>query len=275
MCGAKEPPPVGVKPAAGGAKTEELELKLKRLERWVKLFGIAAAAFGMASTAVSTRNALQQNKLFRAQEVLSRSQEKLARSQEEVSRSQAAELFEKRRVNLKVEMTVAPGLTPDSVMALVTLTNNSTRVVNIAMTGVRVWRSSWKSGDLLEDHPELLVYSDTVVYDCPASVCPGGTANSSLRDGHPFSLTVGESQQDGYGPYRIPAEDRARGVWVQAFARTVEKDDGVCVLTGPPSLAGGFPEFCDESRKDEPDCARDSGCLSFNVAPFPFLPPRK
>jgi hypothetical protein len=253
-------PSTAVQPAVGES-VQEVEFRLKRLEWWVKLCGIAAAVFGMAAAGVGVWNGFQQNKLFRAQE--------------ELSRSQAADMSEKRRVNLKVEMSAVPAFDDNSVMVSVTLTNNSTRLVHVAMTGVRIWKSTWESGDALIDHPELLVYSDTVVYDCPAGICQKRTQKSNLRGDYKLTLTPGESEQDGFGPYVIPAADRAKGVWVEAFARPVEKDDGVCVITGPPPFEGGFPAFCDDARVGQPNCDDESDCLFFNAAPFPFRPAGK
>ncbi|MCA1616300.1 MAG: hypothetical protein LC800_19810 [Acidobacteria bacterium] len=239
----------------GAGRMERIELRLKRL-------AVVGAILGFVLTGLNILQVWQQRRLSRAQEQL--------------TLLQVGDATERGRVHLKVETATSDDAPDKGVVVFVTATNNSTRSIGIAMVGVRIWKHTWRSGDTLLEKPELLVWADNVVADCPAHVCPRQTPRSTLRGGYPETVPPGGSMAAGFGPYLIPAAELKRGVWIQAFVRPVEKNDGSrCVVAGPPSLENGFPSFCVEARKVEKDCHLDADCLFFDAVPLYYQPGRR
>jgi len=235
---------------------KDFELRLKKLDWWVKFIGIGGTILGAILTVFSIINTINQNKLVK--------------TQEELSRLQKEGLLEKRRVNMSVELSASPGLAEKTIAVGLKITNNSSREVNIATIGIRIWRHSWESGDRLEDRPDLIIFSDNSIADCPKSMCPRRTPKSLLRSENAIALASGEIQVDTYGPYSIPTTDWNQGVWIEAFVRPFEQDDGICAIKGPPSTEGGFPLFCREPYNK--NC--NVYCSIFNAPPLPYLPSR-
>ena len=252
------PLPMGARSEEHDASPTDIDLTLKRLDKWVKTIGIVGAILAPILTASSIINVVRQNRLVAMQE--------------ELVRLQGEEHAEKRHVNIAVELRAANALTANNIVVFATLTNKSSRNLDIAMIGIRIWRHDWKSRNTLQDSPHQLIYSENIVADCSPEICPQKTSNSLLRTGYPISLAPGESQADSYGPYPISKADWQRGVWLEALLRPVQQNEGVCSITGPSSVTGGFPDFCEESIKDQKDCNDRSSCLFFNTPALPYTP---
>lgn len=193
-----------------------------------------------------------------------------------LSALQADEARARRLVNMDVELKTSEDAPDKGLTVFVTATNNSTSSVQIAMVGIYVWKDSWRSGDTLQEKPELLVYADNLVADCPPKICPQQTPRGVLRTTYTETVPPGASMADGFGPYPVPAEELERGVWVQAFVRPVEQYDGSrCVLVGPPTLENGFPAFCEEARRSFKNCDDTTDCLFFSAVPLYYRAERK
>src|SRR5437016_7183685 len=125
----------------------DIDLTLKRLDKWIKLIGIIGAIVGLALTAMSIWNLHKQNSFYEAQQLL-------------LQRQGEAE-GEKRRVNVKMELKPFNGPIKNGIYLVSTLTNSSARQIDIAMLGMRIWNQYWRSD--IEDNPEYLVYSDNLI----------------------------------------------------------------------------------------------------------------
>ena len=236
--------------------------RLDRIELRLKRIAVVGALLGLVLTTLNILQAWQQRRLSQAQEV----QTNLV----------ADEARERRRVNLDVDLKTSEAAPDKGLTVFLTATNNSSQSVDIAMVGVLIWKNTWKSGDILREKPEKVIYVDNVVAGCPADVCPRETPRSILRSGYPETVSPGASMADGFGPYPIAREELRRGVWIQAFVLPVEQDDeSKCVFVGPLTLERGYPVFCEEARKDVKDCDNDTECLFFNAVPLYYQSGRK
>lgn len=283
--GADRGPCGGAPPAADCCRVKEdaasaLDLKLKGVELWVKRIGIAGALVGFLVTFLSAWNLYRQGELFVAQQRLADTQEKLFVAQEQLSRSQqtlakyqAEELEQKRRVNLKVEAKVEE-LSGQRIRVHVSLTNESTREVSVAMVGVQIWDSTW-AGEKLDCNLDKVIFVDNVIaHPCPPDTCPPeeGPSKSRTRGDDQIFVAVGETHQEVYGPYMIPDDAWRRGLFVEVFVLPAEQGEGRCVVSGPPACAGDFPRFCAESLKDDVNCAEKFRCIYIQARPPQFKP---
>ncbi|HEX8846390.1 MAG TPA: hypothetical protein VF791_17215 [Pyrinomonadaceae bacterium] len=251
-------------------KLKKVDLKLKGLDTWVKRIAILGGSIGLIISLLSIWNTWNQIHLTRSQEQLARSQEQLARSQEQRARNEETE---KRRVSVKMELKAFNAPVKNAIYLNGTLTNNSARQINILMIGVRIWHHNWSSD--IEDDPDYLVYSDNMIANCTPKNCPDSknTSKTRLLDTKlPIALAPGETLSDTYGPYKISLADWSSGVWIEGRAYTIEQDEGICVLAGPPELEGTFPAVCEESRAKEPECYENAGCLYASTAAFFYKP---
>ncbi len=181
-------------------------------------------------------------------------------------------------MNVNLELKAFNGPAKNAIYLTGTLTNNSSRRIDVAMLGIRFWKRDRRSD--IQDNPDYLVYSENMIANCPHQICSGSTSTSSKEPkrtrvwdpGKPISLAPGETQSDTYGPYYVQSEEWSRGVWIEGRAYTVEQDDGKCVVVGPPELEGTFPAFCEERRAKEPACYKAAGCLYASPAPFFYKP---
>lgn len=237
------PPPPSLKSIDD--KLKELDLKVKGLDVWLKRGSVVGGLIGLFISVITVLNSCEQNERARIQEI------------------------EKRRVNVRMELKAFNVPVKNAIYLSGSLTNNSARQINVAMVGIRIWNADWTSG--IGDNPEYLVYSDNMVANCPPRFCPDSknTKKNRLRDsGQPIALAPGETHEATYGPYDIPPKEWKRGVWIEGRAYTVEQDEGICVLAGPPELEGTFPAICEESRTNVPECYQGAACLYAVAAPY-------
>jgi hypothetical protein len=231
---------------------------LARLDKWVKIIGIAGGALGLALTGMSIWNLYKQRSLQEAQQRLLEHQ-----AQAEV---------EKRRVNVSMDLKAFAAPVKNKIYLISTLTNHSARQVSLSMIGTRIWNQDWNSD--IQDDPSYLVFSDNMVANCPSRICEPAkvAAKTRLSNAVQIVLAPGETQSNTYGPYAIPIKDWSRGVWIEGRAYTEDQDDGKCLIAGPPQLEGTFPAICEESRLNEPDCYQAARCKYASTAAFFYKP---
>jgi hypothetical protein len=243
--------PASVIPPSSG----EIDLTLKRLDKWVKLIGIVGAILGLVLTSISIWNLHIQNNLYKTQQLL--------------FQHQAEEAEAKRELNLGVEIITSPAAGNEVNISL-KLSNYSVRQVHIAMVGIRIWKKDWKrADDTFEKHPDLLIYSDSSVVFCQSEVCPKETSKTRLQSTqHQIILAPGPggAQTEAFGTYSIPRDELKRGIWIQGLAYTLEGVKENCAVVGPPRFEGSFPIFCEESRKNQERCYEKAQCGYEDIA---------
>src|SRR5437879_3113590 len=120
-------------------RLKELEVGVKKVDTWLKRFGIAGACLGLIVTAGTI---LTGYKTYQ----------------------------EGKRVN--VALTVSDQLLPRGrVLVNAELKNDSRRQVQLAMIGVRLWKAAWTNGTEIATRPDLLQFSEIRVAECPDNVC--------------------------------------------------------------------------------------------------------
>ena len=231
---------------------------LEKLDKWVKVIGIAGGFLGLGLTLMSIWN-------------LS-SQRRLQQTQQRLVQYQATAEAEKQRVNVSMELKAFDAPVKNAVYLTSTLTNHSARQVNIAMVGIRIWNQDWRSD--IQDDPKYLVFSDNMVANCPTQICAqsGNSTKTKLWNAVQIVLAPGETESNTYGPYSIPRNDTSRGVWIEGRAYTEDQDQGKCLIAGPPVLEGTFPAICEESRLTETKCYETARCKYASTAAFFYRP---
>jgi hypothetical protein len=170
------------------------------------------------------------------------------------------------RKRIHGSLDVATDLAAEGLFVRAKYENRSAREIHLWMLGVRIFKASgFVSGTTVKTKPELLLYSDSSIDECPETICPpGGTSADRFythpRAGGPVSLGPWGVHQELFGPYAISDADLKAGVWIQAFAYPRESDDDICVIVEQPSVPGAFPRICEATHKSEPECWASAKC---------------
>jgi hypothetical protein len=219
---------------------DQAELRLKRLERMVKLIT------GL-STAIAILTAIGSGLL---------------------TYHQYRESVERARVSFSY--TLLPALLPDGehFYLKAKLKNLSTRELTVLGITARVWAGDkWKDTSKVASQTNDVILSDNLIDNCPLNLCTteerGGVfrrRDSDDLDDMTLESTEGESELT-LGPYPITDGQLKNGLWITGAAYVSETEGGSCtVYTKEVPPSGTFPYLCEEKYKDALGCYTKSQC---------------
>jgi hypothetical protein len=239
----------GSKPPDGSSKLkeqlDEAELRLRKLERWVKLITIIAAAITIVNTCSAIIVAIGQRRLATAQ---------------------ALEQLEKQQISYGFEVT--PVLLPNGRQFYLKtkLKNYSVKQLHVFIINLRVWKGTgWQDsyyGENASSHTNDIIVSDSLVAEYPPHIS-GDKEQDQLRLRKlqtAISIEATEPQaQHSFGPYNIDEKQLRTGIWVEGRAYVSETQFGHCGFDPDEQPSeGDIPSVC-EKRTGRCD---GSGCIN-------------